>query len=126
VKLRSLWLGDGNGPASIARPGAFGTPGYWPFYPSTITTPNGYRLFIYTASSSSIYPSVWYANQSLTGSTALANGTSFFGTSGVSAWGDYQSAWLDAGGGTGNVVWITGEFAKSTNVWGTKFDLVTP
>jgi len=131
--------GDGNGPvgivewfvinpgtASLSNQGAFGTPGYWLFYPSAITTANGHMLFVYSVSGSSIYPSVWYVNQSLKGTTALANGTSYFGTSGVSVWGYYQSAWPDASSINLNSVWITGEYAKATNVWGTKFSLVTP
>ncbi len=131
--------GDGNGPvgivewfvinpgtASLSNQGAFGTPGYWLFYPSAIMTANGHMIFMYNASGSSIFPSVWYVNQSLKGTTALANGNSYFGTSGVSAWGYYQSAWPDASSVNLNSVWITGEYAKATNVWGTKFSLVTP
>ncbi|HCI82058.1 MAG TPA: hypothetical protein DHW02_20480 [Ktedonobacter sp.] len=130
--------GDGNGPVSIVQwfvlnpsthsvsnQGAFGTPGYWLFYPSAITTANGHRLFLYNASGTSIYPSVWYVNQTLTGATALANGVSYFGTSGTSPWGDYQSAWPDSAVST-NAVWVTGEYVKSSNVWGSAFDLVTP
>lgn len=131
--------GDGNGPvgivewyvlnpasASVSSQGAFGTPGYWLFYPSTITTTNGHMLFVYNASGASIYPSVWYVNQTLTGATALANGKSYFGTSGVSPWGDYQSAWPDSNSRSPNSVWITGEYVKSTGVWGSKFDLIAP
>ena len=138
--LGSYDWGDGNGPvgivewyvlnpstASVSSQGAFGTPGYWLFYPSTITTANGHMLFVYNASGASIYPSVWYVNQSLTGTQALANGISYYGTSGVSRWGDYQSAWPDATGGSPNAVWITGEYVKAGGkTWGTKFDLVTP
>lgn len=131
--------GDGNGPvsivewfvlnpstASVSSQGAFGTPGYWLFYPSAITTPNGHMLFMYNASGASIYPSIWYVNQSLTGTKALANGNSYFGTSGVAVWGYYQSAWPDASTVNLNSVWMTGEYAKATNAWGTKFGLVTP
>ena len=131
--------GDGNGPvgivqwyvlnaasATVANQGAFGTPGYWLFYPSAITTANGHMLFVYNASGASIYPSIWYVNQSLAGATALFNGTASYGTSGVSPWGDYQSAWPDATGKGPNSVWITGEYGKATNIWGTAFDLVTP
>ncbi len=131
--------GDGNGPvgivewyvlnpssASVSRQGAFGTPGYWLFYPSTIMTSNGHMLFVYNASGPSIYPSVWYVNQTLTGTTALANGRGYYGNTGVSPWGDYQSAWPDTRGGSPNAVWITGEFTKATHAWGSKFDLVTP
>jgi hypothetical protein len=132
-------FGDGNGPvgivewyvlnpstASVSSQGAFGTPGYWLFYPSAITTANGHMLFVYNASGASIYPSVWYVNQTMTGTTALANGVSYDGTSGSTPWGDYQSAWPDATGKSRNSVWITGESVKSTNAWGTRFDLVTP
>jgi hypothetical protein len=131
--------GDGNGPvgivewfvinpstASLASQGAFGTPGYSLFYPSTIMTPNGHMLFVYNASGPTIYPSVWYVNQGLTNTTALANGTSYYGTSGVSVWGYYQSAWPDASTVNLNSVWITGEYANGTNTWGTKFGLLTP
>ncbi len=131
--------GDGNGPvgivewfvlnpssASVSSQGAFGTPGYWLFYPSAITTPNGHMLFMYNASGASIYPSIWYVNQSLTNTKALANGNSYFGTSGVAVWGYYQSAWPDASTVNLNSVWMTGEYAKATNAWGTKFGLVTP
>lgn len=131
--------GDGNGPvsivewyvlnpktASVSNQGAFGTPGYWLFYPSTITTANGHMLFLYSASGASIYPSVWYVNQTMKNPTALANGTTYYGTTGSSPWGDYQSAWPDTNIGFPNSVWITGEYAKSSNTWGTKFDLVTP
>ena len=130
---------DGNGPvgivewfvlnpssASVSSQGAFGTPGYWLFYPSAIMTPNGHMLFVYNASGSRIYPSVWYVNQTFTGTMTLANGTGPYTQSEVSPWGDYQSAWPDASGGTANAVWITGEFAKANHVWGTRFDLVTP
>lgn len=131
--------GDGNGPvgivewfvlnasaASVSSQGAFGTPGYWLFYPSTITTPNGHMLFVYNASGPTIYPSVWYIDQSMTGTQALANGTGSFGTGSVAPWGDYQSAWPDTYMRDPNAVWITGEYAQSTNSWGTKFDLITP
>jgi hypothetical protein len=135
----SFDFGDGNGPvsivewyvlnpstASVSNQGAFGTPGYWLFFPSTITTANGHMLFVYSASGPTIYPSVWFVNQTLTNSRALVNGTSSFGTTGVSPWGAYQSAWPDVNSGFPNSVWITGEYAKSTNGWGTAFDLITP
>ena len=131
-------FGDGNGPvgivewyvlnpstASIASQGAFGTPGYWLFYPSTIKTPNGHMLFLYNASGASIYPSVWHVNQTLTGTRALVNGTSYFGTTGNSPWGDYQSAWPDSSVSP-NSVWITGEYGKTSTTWGTKFNLIIP
>jgi hypothetical protein len=136
--LGSYDWGDGNGPvgivewyvlnpstASVSSQGAFGTPGYWLFYPSTITTSNGHMEFVYNASGASIYPSVWYVNQTMTGTVALANGVSYYGTSGLSKWGDYQSAWPDAV--SPNSVWITGEYVRAASkTWGTKFDLVTP
>ncbi len=112
----------------LSSEGAFGTPGYWLFYPSTITTANGHMLFVYSASGSSIDPSAWYVTQTMTGAMALANGTSYYTYSGqtVSPWGTYQSAWPDTDSINANAVWITGEYVASTNVWGTKFDLVTP
>ena len=137
--LGSFDWGDGNGPvgivewyvlnpvsARVSSQGAFGTPGYWLFDPSAIKTANGHMLFVYNASGASIYPSVWYVNQTMTGATALVNGVSFDGTSGTTPWGDYQSAWPDATGKGPNSVWITGEYVRATNSWGTDFDLVTP
>jgi hypothetical protein len=132
-------FGDGNGPvgivewyvlnpstASIANQGAFGTPGFWLFYPSTITTANGHMLFVYNASGATIYPSIWYVNQNITNAIALYNGTSYYGKSGLSPWGDYQSAWPDTSMINDNAVWITGEYGKTATSWGTAFDLVTP
>lgn len=137
--LGSYDWGDGNGPvgivewyvlnpalASVSSQGAFGTPGYWLFYPSAIRTANGRMIFVYNASGPSIYPSVWYVNQTMMDTTALVNGVSYDGTSGVTPWGDYQSAWPDATGKGPNSVWITGEYVRATNSWGTDFDLVTP
>jgi hypothetical protein len=139
--LGSYDWGDGNGPvgivewyqinpstASVSNQGAFGTPGYWLFYPSTATTPNGHMLFVYNASSSSIYPSVWYVDETMTDTVALANGTSYYTYGGqhVAPWGDYQSAWPDTSIKSPNAVWITGESGLSATRWGTKFDLVTP
>jgi hypothetical protein len=133
--------GDGNGQvgivewyvlnpntASVEKQGAFGTPGYWLFFPSTIMTANGNMVFVYSASGPSIYPSVWYVDQSLQNTTALANGVGYYTYSGlsVSPWGDYQSAWPDASQINPNEVWITGIYANSTNSWGTMFDLITP
>lgn len=139
--LGSYDWGDGNGPvgivewyvlnpgaASVASQGAFGTPGDWLFYPSTIKTPDGKMLFVYNVSGPDLYPSVWFVSQTLTDTKALANGTSYYyyGNSGLAPWGDYQSAWPDASGSAPNAVWITGEYSKLPSVWGTKFDLVTP
>jgi hypothetical protein len=131
--------GDGNGlvgivewyvlnasSATVANQGSFGTPGYWLFYPSTVTTANGNMLFVYNASGPTIYPSVWYVDQSMSDTQALANGTGPYGTGTVAPWGDYQSAWPDTNMRGANSVWITGEYGESTNVWGTSFDLVTP
>ena len=132
--------GDGNGPvgivewyvlnpstASVSSQGAFGTPGYWLFYPSTAMTPNGHLLFVYNASGPSIYPSVWFVNQVLgKDATALVNGTGPYGTGTAVSWGDYQSAWQDASGVSPNAVWITGAYATSSNSWSTKFGLVSP
>ena len=133
--------GDGNGPvgivewyqinpstATVANQGAFGTKGDWLFFPSAITTSNGHMLFVYSASGSSIYPSVWYVNQSLKGTTALANGGGYYTYGGlhISPWGDYQSAWPDASSINANAVWITGIYSMSKNNWSTKFDLITP
>lgn len=114
--------------ATVANQGAFGTPSYWLFYPSAITTPNGNMLFVYSASGPGIYPSVWYVDQTMTDPAALANGVSYYTYTGakVSPWGAYQSAWPDTSSISANSVWITGEYAKATNVWGTKYDLITP
>lgn len=131
--------GDGNGPvgiiqwfvlnpgtAQVSKQGAFGTPGYWLFYPAAITNFAGRMLFVYDASGPTIHPSIWYVNQTFTGTQALAQGVSYYGTSGIQPWGDYQSAWVDASGSASNAVWITGQYANATNSWGTKFALVTP
>jgi hypothetical protein len=114
--------------ATVDKQGAFGTPGYWLFFPSTITTANGHMLFVYSASGPNIYPSVWYVNQNLKDTTALANGNGFYTYEGlhVSPWGDYQSAWPDANSIDANAVWMTGIYAMSKNSWGTMFDVVTP
>ncbi len=114
--------------ASVSSQGAFGTPNYWLFYPSAITTANGKMLFVYNTSGPSIYPSVWYVDETMTDATALANGVSYYTYSGtkVSPWGAYQSAWPDTSSISANSVWITGEYVKATNVWGTKYDLITP
>jgi hypothetical protein len=130
---------DGNGPvgivewyvvnpstASVSSQGAFGTPGYWLFYPSTIMTPNGHMLFVYNASGPSSYVSVWYVNQVLTTTTALVNGAGPYGTGTEVGWGDYQSAWQDDPSISPNSVWITGAYATSSNSWSTKFALVSP
>jgi hypothetical protein len=131
--------GDGNGPvgivewfvlnpssASVFSQGAFGTPGYWLFYPATIRNYVGHLLFVYDASGPSIDPSIWYTNQSLSTTLALASGVSYYGTSGTARWGDYQSAWLDPISGSKNTVWITGQYAAGTNYWGTKVGRVVP
>lgn len=131
--------GDGNGPVgivewfvlnassnSVYNQGAFGTTGYWLFYPATIRNSLGNMLFVYDASGPTIYPSIWYVNQSLSGTLALASGTSYYGESGVSRWGDYQSAWLDPVAKAHNSVWITGQYAQSTDYWGTYAGRVVP
>ena len=113
---------------SVANQGAFGTPGYWLFYPSAITTANGKMLFVYSASGTLVYPSVWYVDESMLDTVALAKGTSYYTYGGLPSapWGDYQSAWPDTSSVNSNAVWITGEYVRATNVWGTKFDLITP
>lgn len=130
-------FGDGNGQVGIVEwfvlnasagtvysQGAFGTPGYWLFYPATIRNSKGNMLFVYDASGSAIDPSIWYVNQTLTGTQALASGVSYNGTSGTNRWGDYQSAWLDPVAGA--TVWITGQYAKGTNFWGTRVGRILP
>ena len=129
--------GDGNGPVGIVEwfvlnasagtvysQGAFGTPGYWLFYPATIRNSVGNMLFVYNSSGPSIDPSIWYVNQTLSGTLALASGASYYGTSGTARWGDYESAWLDPNAGAS--VWITGQYAKGTNFWGTRVARVLP
>jgi hypothetical protein len=130
-------FGDGNGPVGIVEwfvlnastgtvysQGAFGTPGYWLFYPATIRNSVGNMLFVYNSSGPSIDPSIWYVNQTLSGTLALASGASYYGTSGTARWGDYESAWLDPSAGAS--VWITGQYAKGTNFWGTRVARVLP
>lgn len=130
---------DGNGPvgivewfvldassASVVKQGAFGTAGVWLLYPAAITNKAGNMLFVYEVSGARIYPSIWYVNQTLKGTKALAQGNSYYGTNGEVLWGNYESAWLDHSGKHSNEVWITGQYAKAPNAWGTKFGLVTP
>ena len=129
--------GDGNGPVGIVEwfvlnasagtvysQGAFGTPGYWLFYPATIRNRAGNMLFVYNASGPSIDPSIWYVNQTLSGTQVLGSGASYYGTSGTSRWGDYESAWLDPSATSS--IWITGQYAKGTNYWGTRAGRVVP
>ncbi len=131
--------GDGNGKVGIVEwfvlnasagsvnsQGSFGTPGYWLFYPATILNSAGNKLFVYDASGPSIDPSIWYVNQTLSGTQTLASGASFYGTSGTARWGDYSSAWLDPVSTSSNSIWITSQYAKGTNLWGTKVGRVTP
>jgi hypothetical protein len=131
--------GDGNGQVGIVEwfvlnasagtvysQGSFGTPGYWLFYPATIRNGAGNMLFVYNASGPSIDPSIWYVNQTLSGTLALASGASYYGTSGTSRWGDYESAWLDPNPNSPATVWITGQYAKGTNFWGTRVARVLP
>jgi hypothetical protein len=131
--------GDGNGQVGIVEwfvlnasagtvnsQGSFGTPGYCLFYPATIRNSAGNKLFVYDASGPSIYPSIWYVNQTLSGTQTLASGASFYGTSGTSRWGDYSSAWLDPVSTSSNSIWINSQYAKATNSWGTKVGRVTP
>lgn len=132
-------FGDGNGPVAIvewfvlnpvtakmAVQGAFGTPGYWLFYPSAIRNFQNQMMFVFDVSGPNIDPSIWYVNQTFTGTQALAQGPGPFGQGGIQPWGDYHSAWLDSGGSNPNAVWITGMYAINTSTWGTKFGLVTP
>ena len=132
-------FGDGNGPvgivewfvinpvtAKLANQGAFGTPGYWLFYPSAIRNFQSQMIFVYDVSGPNIDPSIWYVNQTFTGTQAIAQGLGPYGPSGIQPWGDYHSAWLDTAGSNPNAVWITGMYAIDTSTWGTKFALVTP
>jgi hypothetical protein len=109
---------------TVYSQGAFGTPGYWLFYPATIRNGVGNMLFVYNASGPSIDPSIWYVNQTLSGTQVLGSGVSYNGTSGTNRWGDYQSAWLDPSFGAS--VWITGQYANGTNSWGTRVARVLP
>ncbi len=132
-------FGDGNGPvgivewfvlkassATVSTQGSFGTPGFWLFYPATILNSAGNTLFVYNASGTTIHPSIWYVNQTLSGTKTLASGAGIYGTSGTARWGDYQSAWLDPATTSVNSIWITGQYAKAKNVWGTEVGRVTP
>lgn len=129
--------GDGNGPVGIVEwfvlnasagtvnsQGSFGTPGYWLFYPATILTSAGKKIFVYNASGPTIYPSIWYVNQTLSGTQTLGSGVSYYGTSGTARWGDYESAWTDPK--APKTIWITGQYAKGTNYWGTRVARVAP
>lgn len=131
--------GDGNGPvgiiewfvlnpltATLYNQGSFGTPGYWLFYPAVIRNFQGRMIFVYDACGPTIDPSIWYVNQTFKNPMALAQGVSYYGSSGKEPWVEYQSAWLDTAGSNPNAVWITGMYANATDSWGTEFDLVTP
>jgi hypothetical protein len=122
--------GDGNGPvgivvwfqinassASLANQGAFGTPGYWLFFPAMQVNSIGHILFVYDSSGPTIYPSIWAISGCLCDTTAVANGNSYYGTSGTSRWGDFQSAWRDPR--SPKLIWVTGQYGAATNSWGT-------
>ncbi len=135
-------FGDGNGPVSIiewfvlnasagsvSSQGTFGTSGYWLFYPTTIRNSAGNMLFVYDVSGDTIYPSISYVDQTLSNPQMLASGASFYivvDKSGTARWGDYSSAWLDPNPAQANSVWITSQYAKATNSWGTKVGNITP
>lgn len=134
----SFNFGDGNGPvgivewfvlnassSTVSSQGSFGTPGFWLFYPATILNSAGHKLFVFDASGNTIYPSIWYVNQTLSGTQTLASGAGHYGTIGTARWGDYQSAWLDPTTTSPNSIWITGQYAKANNLWGTKVGRVT-
>lgn len=134
--------GDGNGnvgivewfqinpsSATISNQGSFGTPGYWLFFPEMDVTDNGHKLFEYNASGPTSDPSVWSTSGCLCDTIALATGTSYYGTSGTARWGDYASAWLDPHynkSGLRTAVYITGQYVKSTNLWGTRVGRIIP
>ena len=128
--------GDGNGPvgivewfqinaasATLANYGAFGTPGYWLFFPAMDVNSLGHVLFVYNASGPTIFPSIWAVSGCLCDTIAVANGASYYGTSGTARWGDYQSAWLDPKPnklGQMKGIWVTGQYDGATNLWATR------
>ena len=112
--------------ASVFKQGAFGSPGYWLFFPAAVRNFNGQMLFVYNICGPSNYPSLAYVNSIPTDTLYLAQGNSYYAPSGGSPWGSYNSAWLDMSGPNPNAVWINGEYAQATNSWGTEFGLVTP
>lgn len=129
--------GDGNGPVGIVEwfvlnasagtvysQGSFGTPGYWLFFPAAFRNGKGNMLFVFDSSGPSNDPSIWYTNQTLSSTYALATGVSYYGTSGNQRWGDYQSAWGDPV--YANRAWITGQYVNNTNSWGTRVGLILP
>lgn len=134
--------GDGNGQvgivewfqinasaATLKNQGNFGTPGYWNFFPAMDVTSQGKMLFVYNSSGPSIYPSVWAVSGCLCDTVVVASGVSYYGTSGTSRWGDYQSAWLDpTANRTGQLtsIWVTGQYADATNGWGTQAARLIP
>ena len=134
--------GDGNGQvgivewfvlkpatASVQSQGTFGTPGYWLFFPAMVRTSTGKMMFVFNASGPTIYPSIWAISGCLCDTIAVASGQGYYGSSGTSRWGDYQSAWLDpVPNKLGKLisVWITGQYANATNSWGTWIDKVIP
>jgi len=134
--------GDGNGQvgivewfqinakaATLAHQGAFGTPGYWLFFPAFDVNSLGHMLFVYNASGPSIFPSIWAVSGCLCDTIAVANGKSYYGTSGTARWGDYQSAWLDPKANTTGqkpAVWVTGQYAGSNHFWATRTARLIP
>lgn len=111
---------------TVFQQGSFGTPGFWLFYPATIRNSAGNMLFVYDVSGKSIHPSIWYANQDQSNTQILANGVSTYGTKGTARWGDYSSAWLNPAMASPNSIWITSQYAKRTDFWGTRVARVTP
>ncbi|HET9918323.1 MAG TPA: hypothetical protein VFQ30_00680 [Ktedonobacteraceae bacterium] len=134
--------GDGNGnvgivewfrinpsTSSISSQGSFGTPGYWLFFPEMDVTDNNHILFSYNASGPNSYVNVWAISGCLCDTFALATGNSYYGTSGTGRWGDFASAWLDpkySTSGIRNAIYITGQYARATNSWGTRAARIVP
>lgn len=114
------------GTASLFKQGSLGTPGYWLFFPSVVMNSVRHMIFVYNVSGPNIYPSIWYVNQTFSGTLALVQGTGPYQYGKGAPWGYYSSAWLDMSGSDPNAVWITGEYAQADYSWGTEFGLVTP
>jgi hypothetical protein len=117
--------------ATIAQDFDFGTVGMYYYYPALRTDLNGNMVASFTASSSTIYPSVWSGGQ-LTSDGAGTFGhlrQIFAGTSAYTQsnrWGDYSGASV---GSDDLTIWLGAEYGTSqsvSSVYGTAIGSVMP
>lgn len=118
------WFQVNPGAATLANQGSFGIPGYWLFFPAMEVNSIGHMLFMFDVSGPTIYPSIWAVSGCLCDTLSVINGNSYYGTSGTSRWGDYQSAWRDPK--TPKSIWVTGQYGAATNSWGTRVARLIP